>query len=125
MKTMTSLEKQINELAEYEAAEIADNFLEKLGICVCLENDVEDDDPYFPCHYYKLRDNHGMEVLCHAEDMVLFDKFDTGNILLEAIFSNITAFVFYASKMKNPFLGCRSLEEAMIRMDLAGEDGNA
>lgn len=125
-KAMTGLEKQISELAGYEAAEIADDFLEKLGICVCLENDIEEDDPCSPhCSYYKLRDEHGNEVLCQAD--CFFNKFATGNGLLEAVFSNITSFAFCASgrRIENPFLGCRSLEEAKIQMDLAGEDGNA
>ncbi len=125
-KVMTGLEKQISELAGYEAAEIADELLEKLGICVCLENDAEEDDPCSPCSpYYNLRDKHGMEVICDAG--MRFYKFSTGNKLLEAVFSNITSFEFCASGkiIENPFLGCRSLEEAKIRMDLAGEDGNA
>lgn len=126
-KAMTGLEKQISELAGYEAAEIADELLEKLGICVCLENDAEEDDPCSPCFpHYRLRDKHGNEVLCKTEDWFL-NKFATGNGLLEAILSDITSFDFSASErmVKNPFLRCRSLEEAKIRMDLAGEDGNA
>ena len=132
-KIMTSfIKKQINELVGYEAAEIADEFLEKLGIYVCLENDSEEGEvlnPYFPSrHHYELRDRHGSEVVwCYnAADMV-FSKFATGNGLLEYVFSNITSFVFPESgrRIENPFLGCRSLEEAKIRMDLAGEDGNA
>ena len=129
MKTMTSLEKQINELAEYEAAELADNFLKKLGICVCLENnDSIDSNQYFPCYsYYKLYDKQGKAVWYNAD--MFFDKFETGNELLEAVFLHITSFVFFVDGrwmvIQNPFLGCRSLEEAMIRMDLAGEDGDA
>lgn len=67
-------------------------------------------------------------IICHHRDGGFFSMFSTAREICQRLANDIDFIVVgneanIEERIENPYLGCRSLEEAMVRKDLAGMKG--
>lgn len=101
-------------LPALEIKTVVDMMLASIGLEVVVYEPFTSVGHQYLCLERKSRNG---EVLCHVTNF-FFTQFMTTRHIAAALVNTVDYFAWNGEQIKNPYLGCKSLEEVMIRMDL-------